>query len=266
VVGDEPPALRFRQVSLVREGRALVSGVDWEVRRGERWVMLGPNGAGKTTVVGLAGGLFHPTSGTVEILGRRLGRVDVRELRARIGLASGRIMRSLRPEQTAAEVVLTGKVGDLAPYWHPFGEADRARAAALLAEAGLEGVAAHPFGILSEGERQRAVLARALMADPELLLLDEPAAGLDLGARERLVGYLARLAGDPATPPLVLVTHHTEEIPPGATHAAMLRGGRLVSAGPIGEALTARSLSVCFGMPVELTHQDGRWWSRAAPG
>jgi iron complex transport system ATP-binding protein len=261
-----PPAVRFSGVTLVREGRALLSAIDWEVGPAERWVVLGPNGAGKTTLLGLAGGALHPTTGVVEILGRRLGRVDVRELRARIGLSSGSVLRALRPEHTAAEIVLTGKLGALAPWWHDFSADDRRRAGELLAEAGLSVVADHPFGTLSEGERQRTLLARVLMATPELLLLDEPAAGLDLGARERLLGYLARLAADPATPPLVLVTHHTEEIPPGTTHAALLRSGRLVSAGPIGEALTAGALSACYEMPVELDHRNGRWWSRAVTG
>ncbi|MBO0715298.1 MAG: ATP-binding cassette domain-containing protein [Acidimicrobiales bacterium] len=258
--------MRFSGVSLVRDGRALVSAIDWEVGRDQRWVLLGPNGAGKTTLLGLAAGALHPTTGVVEILGERLGRVDVRQLRARIGLSSGSVLRALRPEHTAAEIVLTGKVGALAPWWHDYGAEDHRRADELLADAGLSTVADHPFGTLSEGERQRTLLARVLMGEPELLLLDEPAAGLDLGARERLVGYLARLAADPATPPLVLVTHHTEEIPPGTTHAALVGAGRLVSAGPIRNALTSSALSACYGMPVELSHRDGRWWSRAAPG
>jgi iron complex transport system ATP-binding protein len=250
----------------VRDGRSLLSAIDWEVGPDERWVLLGPNGAGKTTLMGLAAAALHPTTGLVEILGHQLGRVDVRELRARIGLSSGSVLRALRPEHTTAEIVLTGKLGALAPWWYDFSAEDHRRAGELLADAGLTAVADHPVGTLSEGERQRALLARVLMADPELLLLDEPAAGLDLGARERLVTYLARLAADPDTPPLVLVTHHTEEIPPGTTHAALLRSGRLVSAGPISDALTSAALSACYEMPVELDYREGRWWSRAAPG
>ncbi len=175
----------------------------------------------------MVGAGLWPTRGTVRILGETLGRVDMRALRTRITVVSASVGRSLRPAQPALDVVLTGRHAALETWWHEYSPEDHTRASRLLAEAGFgsEAFAARPFGQLSEGERQQVLLSRALMGDPELILMDEPAAGLDLGARERLLGRLATLAGDPAVPPLVLVTHHLEELPPGVTHAALLRSG-----------------------------------------
>ncbi len=264
----ETPAISLRGVAVVRDGRPLLDDVDWTVGAGERWVVLGPNGSGKTTLLAVAGARLWPTRGTVEILGERLGRVDVRQLRPRVALVSGSVVRQLRGDLSAREVVVTGATGALEPWWHRYGADEWAAADRLLDEAGVggpDGVGSKPFAVISEGERQQVLLCRALMGRPELLLLDEPAAGLDLGARERLVRRLGQLAGDPATPPLVLVTHHTEEIPPGATHAALVRQGRLLVAGPLEGVLTSEAVSACFGVEVEVGCDAGRWWSRARP-
>jgi iron complex transport system ATP-binding protein len=262
------PALvaSLHQVSVVRDGRALVDCVDWEIAAGERWAVLGPNGSGKTTLLQVVGARLWPTRGVVHVLGAQLGRVDLRTLRPRVALVSGSVVRQLRPTLTAREVVVTGRHGALEPWWHPYANSEWAEADRLLAEAGVggaEGIGHRAFGVISEGERQVVLLCRALMAHPELLLLDEPAAGLDLGARERLVSRLSALAGDPTTPPLVMVTHHVEEIPRGITHAALIRQGRMIRSGPLVDVLTSALVSECFGVPVKVGCDDGRWWSRA---
>jgi len=261
------PALRLHDLSVVRGGRALLDGLDWVVHPPDRWVILGPNGSGKTTLLQVAGARLWPTSGTVEILGQRLGRVDVRTLRPRVALVSGSVIRQLRATLTVREVVVSGRFGALEAWWNRYDEADWARADQLLVDAGVGGSAGigdREFGVISEGERQHVLLARALMSRPELLLLDEPAAGLDMGARERLLGSLASLAADPDTPPLVLVTHHAEEIPSGMTHAALLRAGSFLRAGPVFEVLQSDAVSLCFDVAVTIGHENGRWWSRAA--
>jgi iron complex transport system ATP-binding protein len=248
----------------VRRGSSLVlTQLNWTVLSDQRWVVLGPNGSGKTTMVQLASGYLHPTSGRVEILGATLGRVDVRRLRERIGLVSAALTRMLLPTVTATEVIVTGRHGALEPWWHPYGASERSEAARLLEEAGFGYLSDQPFGVISEGERQQVLLARALMSRPELLLLDEPAAGLDISGRERLISRLATLAQSAQTPPMVLVTHHLEEIPPGFTHLLLLRRGSTVAQGPIEETLTAANLSACFGLPLRVEHSDGRWTSRA---
>ena len=246
-----------------REGTNVLDGVTWRVRADERWVILGPNGSGKTTLVQVAAARLWPSGGVIEILGCRLGRVDVRTLRPRISLVSGSVTRQLRADLLAREVVVSGRHAALETWWHTYRDEDWARADQLLAQGGVADIAARPFGVISEGERQQVLLARALMAQPELLLLDEPFAGLDLGARERLLTRLADLAADPASPPLVLVTHHCEEIPPGITHGALMRGGRLLAAGPLPEVVTTERISDCFELPVTVGCGDGRWWSRA---
>jgi iron complex transport system ATP-binding protein len=257
------PAVLLSGVAVVRDGRAIVDAVDWVVDAGQRWVVLGPNGSGKTTLLQVAGARLWPTRGVVEVLGQRLGRVDVRTLRPRVALVSGSVVRQLRADLTARQVVATGRYGALEPWWHQYTTEDWERADGLLADGGVGGIGERAFGVISEGERQQVLLARALMSRPELLLLDEPAAGLDLGARERLVSRLGRLAADPDVPPLVMVTHHAEEIPPGMTHVALVREGRLVAAGRLEETLTSESVSACFGLSVTVGRDDGRWWSRA---
>ena len=251
--------LRFSDVVLAREGRTILDRVTWSVGPGERWVVLGANGSGKTSLIRLAAGYVHPTSGTVDVLGARLGRVDVRALRRGIGLASGALGAMLRPGVTALEAVMTGLHAALEPWWHTYSDDDRARAAGLLDRMGCGALADQPLGTLSDGERQRVQLARTLMVAPSLLLLDEPTAGLDLGGREDLVARLSSLAQDPSSPPTVLVTHHVEEIPPGFTHLLLLRSGSVLAAGPLSSTLTASALGTCFGGPIHLEHRDGRW-------
>ena len=253
------PALRFDHVTLRREQLVALDDLTWTVGPTDRWVVLGPNGSGKTTLLQLATGHLHPTAGTVDILGHRLGRVDVRQLRTRIGLVSGAVTRLLRPALTAAEVVLTGRYAALEPWWHEYTSADHARAAELLAAAGLADAASRSFGVLSEGERQQVLLSRAVMGDPELLVFDEPAAGLDLGARERLVARLHGIAADATAPPVVFVTHHVEEIPPGFTHLLLLRQGRAVAQGPLADTLTSAHLSRTFDLDVDVHAADGRY-------
>lgn len=260
------PPLRLRGIAVVRDGVAILDGIDWEIGPGERWAVLGPNGSGKTTLLRVAGMRLLPTRGTVEVLGESYGRSDARAVRQRVAFVSQSILRGLRPNLATGDVVLTGRYAALETWWHHYDEQDRLRAQRLLEAAGLGEAWERPFGVLSEGERQQVLLARALMAEPELLLLDEPAAGLDLGARERLVVDLSRLAADPATPPLALVTHHVEELPAGITHVALLRAGRVVAAGPASQILTTAAVSACFGLPITIERSDGRWSARAATG
>jgi iron complex transport system ATP-binding protein len=266
--GEATVALRLRGVSVVRDGRALLDDLAWEVRAPDRWVILGPNGSGKTTLLQVVGARLWPTRGEVEILGHRLGRVDLRTLRPRVALVSGSVIRQLRASQTVREVVVSGRFGALETWWDHYDDADWALADRLLADAGVGGeggIGDREFGVISEGERQHVLLARALMSRPDLLLLDEPAAGLDMGARERLLASLASLAADPQTPPIVLVTHHAEEIPTGMTHAALLRAGRFLAAGEIGAVLRSDAVSACFDVAVSIGQESGRWWSRAVP-
>jgi iron complex transport system ATP-binding protein len=266
--GPTVAALQFDHVTLRREHLVALDDLTWAVAPHERWVVLGPNGSGKTTLLQLATGHLHPATGTVDVLGHRLGRVDVRHLRTRIGLVSGAVTRLLRPGLTAEEVVVTGRHAALEPWWHDYTDADHQRARDLLAAGGLDDHAQQrPFGVLSEGERQQVLLARAVMGDPELLVFDEPAAGLDLGARERLVRRLHQLAADPTQPPIVFVTHHVEEIPPGFTHLLLLRRGRAVAAGPIADTLTSANLGVAFGLTVTVDRHGDRYSAReVSPG
>ncbi len=252
-------ALEFVSVGLDRPGVTVLEGVDWAVGRGERWVVLGPNGSGKTTIFQLASGYLHPSRGTVSILGGRLGRVDVRALRRRIGIVSSAVARKLLPGVSASEVVISGCLGDLEPWWGSYDDADRERASGLLADAGIAELAGRPFGALSEGERQRVLLARALMSEPDLLLLDEPAAGLDMGARERLVSFLGSVATGPASVTAVMVTHHVEEIPAGFTHALLLRSGTVVAKGSLDEVMTSELISQTFDVDVVVDSRQGRW-------
>lgn len=259
----ESLALRLTGVSIVREGETLLADVDWTVAASDRWVVIGPNGSGKTTLLAIAGARLHPSRGSVEILGERLGASDWRAVRARVGFVSGALVRSLRPSLPAIDVVVTAKFGALEPWWHTYTDADLDRARSLLELTGVGDLARRTFGVLSEGERQQVLLARLLMAEPGLLLLDEPFAGLDLGARERLLARLSGLALDPVTPPMALVTHHVEEIPPGSTHALVLSGGHVVASGPIDTALTADAIGTAFRLSVALGRDGDRWWCRA---
>jgi iron complex transport system ATP-binding protein len=258
------PVLDLVDVTLVREQRTILDHVDWSVRPGQRWVLLGRNGSGKTSLIRIASLYLHPSSGQVHVLGEELGRTDVRTLRTRVGLASPSLADRFRGDLTPVEIVMTARYGALEPWWHTYTDDDRARARELLDRMGCAAVADQRFVLLSSGERQRVLLARTLMTAPELLLLDEPTAGLDLGGREELVATLAGLAADPVTPPIVLVTHHVEEIPDGFTHVLLLRDGRVLDAGPIDEVLTADALSSCFGLSLRLDRAGDRWTARSA--
>ncbi|HXV92373.1 MAG TPA: ABC transporter ATP-binding protein [Pseudonocardia sp.] len=251
-------------VSVRRGPATLLAEVDWSVELDERWVVLGPNGAGKTTLLRLAGAEMHPSEGTVHVLGERLGRVDVFELRTRIGLTSAAFGLRVPNGETVRDVVISAGYAVLGRWRERYDTPDLDRADALLGALGIRGLADRAFGTLSEGERKRTLIARALMTDPELLLLDEPAAGLDLGGREDLVARLAALAADPDAPASVLVTHHVEEIPPGYTHGLLLREGRVVAAGLLDDVLTDENLSVTFGLPLAVQRRRGRYtaWLR----
>ena len=250
-------------VTVRRGGTHLLRDVSWRVAADERWVVLGPNGAGKTTLLNLAAGRLHPTAGVVHVLGERLGRTDLSELRTRIGLATISLAERIPPDETVHDVVLTASWSVVGRFREKYDPIDEARARALLDQVGMASLAHRRYGTLSEGERKRTLLARALMTDPELLLLDEPAAGLDLAGREDLVGRLAELAHDPDAPALVLVTHHVEEIPPGFTHALLLREGTVVAQGPLAQTVTEENLSKAFGLSLRVRHEDGRFTARA---
>jgi iron complex transport system ATP-binding protein len=259
--------LRLTGVSVRRAGRTILGPIDWAVAPGERWVVFGPNGSGKTTLVQVASTYLWPTTGAVEVLGETIGRVDARELRRRIGYAGAGLEAAIDPGLTALDVVMTARHAALGPWWHDYTAADRDRAASLLDAIGAGGLEDHAFGTLSTGERRRVQIARALMPDPELLILDEPGSSLDLGARETLVRDLGRLAAGASPRGLVLVTHHVEEIPPAFGHALVLGAGRAVAAGPIGESLAAASLAAAFGLPIGVARTDGRFraWLVADP-
>jgi iron complex transport system ATP-binding protein len=263
--GTSPDVVVRLEGAGVRRGQThLVRDIDWSVELDERWVVLGPNGAGKTTVVQLASAYLHPTTGAVYILGEKLGRVDVFELRPRIGLTSAALAQRIPGGERVDDVVMSAGYSVIGRWRESYEGVDAARAATLLSQFGVSHLSARAFGTLSEGERKRVQIARALMTDPELVLLDEPAAGLDLGSREDLVSRLGALAGDPDAPALILVTHHVEEIPPGFTHALLLRAGGVVAQGLLRDVLTSENLSATFGLPLTLERAGDRYFARAA--
>lgn len=245
--------IEFAGVTVVRGGKRILDDVNWQVSAGQRWVILGPNGAGKTTLLALASARMHPTSGVASVLEELLGLVDVFELRPRIGLASASLAQQIPDDERVIDVVRTGAYAMVGTWREDYEAVDNKRADDLLNAWGASALAERLFGTLSEGERKRVQIARAQMADPELLLLDEPAAGLDLGAREDLVSRLAVLAADEDAATLVLVTHHVEEIPPGMTHALLIRDGRIVAAGDIDSVMTDVNLSATFGLPLHVS-------------
>ena len=258
----QEPVLELVDVGRRTSGTTLLSGINWRIDPGQHWVVLGPNGSGKTTLLRIAGLHLHPTTGSVRVLGQTLGRADVRSLRPRVGYASASLADAIRPGLAAVDVVMTARHGALEAWWHRYSDDDRERSRSLLDRVGCRERADHAFGSLSSGEKQRVLLARTLMVDPDLLLLDEPTAGLDLGGREELVTTLADLAANPGTPPMVQVTHHVEEIPPGFTHGLLLEGGQVAAAGPLSTVVTSTALSQCFGMDLRLSTDSGRWTIR----
>ena len=254
--------LNLKDVSLRRGAKTILDRVSWTVSDGERWVVLGRNGAGKTTMLQIAAGRMHPSSGTAEVLGERLGAVDVFELRPRIGVTSAALADRIPGSERVIDVVLTAAYGMTGRWREQYEALDHERARTLLDVFGVADLAERTFGTLSEGERKRTQIARALMTDPELLLLDEPAAGLDLGGREELLAALAELARDRRSPVLVLVTHHVEEIPAGFTHGMLLKDGAVHIAGPLAEVLTAHHLSEAFGLDLVVERHGERWTAR----
>jgi iron complex transport system ATP-binding protein len=261
-VTDDDLLIDFRRVTLRRGGRALVGPVDWQVELDERWVVIGPNGAGKTSLLRMAAAMEYPSSGVAVVLGERLGRVDMAELRQRVGLSSSALAQRIPDEELVRDLVVSAGYAVLGRWRERYDGMDYLRALDTLESVGAEHLADRTYGTLSEGERKRVLIARSLMTDPELLLLDEPAAGLDLGGREDLVARLADLAADPDSPALVLVTHHVEEIPPGFSHCLILAEGQVLAAGLLADTLTAENLSAAFGQSIAVDSIDGRYFAR----
>lgn len=255
--------LEFKDVTVRRGGREILRNITWEVESGQRWVILGPNGAGKTTTVQLASGRMFPTEGTVSIVGEQLGHIDVSELWPLVGLSSTALDARIPGAQSVRDVVQTAAYGNIARWRETYDATDTARAMALLNELGVGSLADREYATLSSGEMKRVGIARALMPNPEVLILDEPTSGLDLGGRESLLAALSKLALSPLAPVIALVTHHVEEIPPGFTHALLLKDGAAFAGGPIEETITSQNLSELFGLPLHLEQVDGRYWARA---
>ena len=256
--------VRLDDVSVRRGDATLLRDVSWTVRSDERWVVLGANGAGKTTLLQAAGGTLRPDAGRVELLGESLDEADLDDLLPRVGFASASLADRLPADERVLDVVLTASYATVRRGAERYDDIDEDRARTLLAQLGCRALVERRFGTLSEGERKRVQLARALMTDPEVLLLDEPAAGLDLGGREALLRTLSRLAADPDAPALVLVSHHVEEVPAGFTHVLMLRAGEVVAAGPIADVMRSANLSACFGLPLRMYRHGERYTARAA--
>ncbi len=261
-VTDDDLLIDFRRVTLRRGGRVLVGPVDWQVELDERWVVIGPTGAGKTSLLRMAAAMEYPSSGVAVVLGERLGRVDMAELRQRVGLSSSALAQRIPDEELVRDLVVSAGYAVLGRWRERYDDMDYLRALDTLESVGAEHLAGRTYGTLSEGERKRVLIARSLMTDPELLLLDEPAAGLDLGGREDLVARLADLAADPDSPALVLVTHHVEEIPPGFSHCLILAEGQVLAAGLLADTLTAENLSAAFGQSIAVDSIDGRYFAR----
>jgi len=253
------PALDLLDITVVRDGRIILNGVSLRVEPEQRWLVLGPNGSGKTTLVRIAALHDHPTRGAVRVMGETLGETDVRTLRRRIGWVSASFAEQLRPALQCLDVVMTAKNAALEPWWHQYDAEDRRRARRCLDARGVGDLADRPFGSLSSGEQQRVLLARSLMNEPGVLILDEPSARLDLGGREQLVAALTELVEGASSPPLVLVTHHLDEVPPGMTHVILLRDGSVLRSGPITTTLDDDALSECFGLRLRIVRRpDGR--------
>lgn len=258
------PVLELSKVSIVRGGTRILDQVSWSVESDQRWVILGPNGAGKTTLLQIAAAAMHPTSGVATLLDERLGKTDTSELKPRIGLASSAMAKRIPADESVLDVVLTAAYAVTGRWNEVYEDIDVARARRVLGEWRLSAFEERRFGTLSDGEQKRVQIARAVMTDPEILLLDEPAASLDLGAREELLQLLGGYASNPDSPAMVMVTHHVEEIPPGFSHVLLLAGGAVTAAGPLAETLTAANLTATFGLPIQLTSSDGRFSARAA--
>ncbi|MFF0494130.1 ABC transporter ATP-binding protein [Nocardia sp. NPDC003482] len=259
---DPDLLIDFTDVTVRRSGHTLVGPLSWQVELDERWVVLGPNGAGKTTLLRMAAAELYPTNGVANLLGETLGRTDISELRPRIGMSSAAVAARVPLDEKVCDLVVSAGYAVMGRWREEYDDVDTDRAIDMLESLGAEHLSDRAYGTLSEGERKRVLIARALMTDPELLLLDEPAAGLDLGGREELVEKLGDLAADPDAPATVLVTHHVEEIPPGFTHALLLNEGSIVAQGLLDDVLTAENLSEAFRQSIALDRIDGRYFAR----
>ncbi len=255
--------IELRDVHVRRGMRTILGPISWKVEPGQRWVILGPNGAGKTTLLNLCATFMHPTQGSVDILGHTLGKVDVFELRPRIGFASSAMGELLPADELVIDIVLTAAYAVMGRWIEEYDLWDESRAKALLTIFGVREIAQQYFGTLSEGERKRVQISRSLMADPELLLLDEPAAGLDLGGREDILRRISDFMNDPSAPATVIVTHHIEEIPSGTTHCLLIKDGKALAQGPIGVTLTSENLTALYGIEVVVQNLAGRYFARA---
>ena len=255
--------LELSSISVQRGDRIILGPLDWQVLEGQRWVVLGPNGAGKTTLLQICSSLIHPTTGSITILGQTLGKVDVFELRTRIGLTSSALVDQLPSDELVMDVVLTAAYAMFGRWQEKYDLWDESRAMALLTALGVRELGNRVYGTLSDGEKKRVQIARALMADPELLLLDEPASALDLGGREDLLKRIETFSKDPLAPATVVVTHHIEEIPSGTTHALLLRDGKTVAQGEIESVINDENLSVAYGLPISVQAEHGRYFARA---
>lgn len=259
---DEDLVLDLRDVTLVRDGRALLQPVTWQVEVDERWIIIGPNGAGKTSLLTIAGARQYPSSGTARIAGETLGKTDVRELRTAVGMSSAAVAHHVPEDERVLDLVISAGYDVMGRWREVYENADEVRAMEILEQMGALHLGDQPWGTLSEGERKRVMIARALMTDPELLLLDEPGAGLDLGGREDLVTLLGDLAADPDAPAMVMVTHHVEEIPPGFTHGMILDEGEVVAQGLLEDVMTSENLTRAYHQPITLAVDDGRYFAR----
>ena len=257
------PILELSNISVQRGDRVILGPLDWQVLEGQRWVILGPNGAGKTTLLQVCSSLIHPTSGEVKILGQALGKTDVFELRTRIGLTSSKLVEQLPGDELVIDVVLTAAYAMFGRWQEKYDLWDESRAMALLTALGVRELGGREFGSLSDGEKKRVQIARSLMADPELLLLDEPASSLDLGGREDLLNRIEAFASDVLAPATVIVTHHIEEIPSGTTHALLLKEGGAIAQGVIESVINDLNLSTAYGLPITVQNQGGRFFARA---
>jgi iron complex transport system ATP-binding protein len=261
---DPDLLIDFARVSLRRGGQVLVGPITWSVELDERWVVIGPNGAGKTSLLRIAAAMEYPSSGTALVLGERLGRVDMSELRSRVGLSSSALSQRVPDDEVVRDLVVSAGYSVMGRWREKYDDVDYEQAVDMLESVGAEHLAERAYGTLSEGERKRVLIARSMMTDPELLLLDEPAAGLDLGGREDLLARLEDLALDPDSPALVLVTHHVEEIPRGFSHGLILSEGKVVDSGLLPDVLTAENLSKAFGQSIILENSEGRYFARRA--
>lgn len=254
--------LSFADVSLVRDGRAILNHLNWHVDSSQRWVILGPNGAGKTSLLRIAAAQLHPSQGSASILEKTLGKSEISEIRNRIGFASSAQSKRIPANESVLDTVLTAAHGVEGRWNETYENIDIRRAERVLAEWNLLEFRDHLFGTLSDGERKRVLIARAVMTDPEVLLLDEPAASLDVGAREQLLQLLEGYASSPFSPAMIMVTHHVEEIPEGFTHVMLLKEGRVTAAGEIADILTSENLTATFDVPLLVSHEGGRYWAR----